>query len=265
MEKSNEEIIRLIQENKAAGNTRTVRELYTELIEKNTLLIESIVNKFNKGSNAKMIKEDLLQEGKIMLWLLTNTYNESIGVKFSTYAYNHLMYRIWNCACNESSLIMMPPNLRKRYEKCIRVADELSELYGGKFIPPDIINEQTMLKKEEYEKMMLYPRITASTNAPVGEEEDAELEEFIADVRAEREFDRIIEEEALEADMRRLLTAREHEVMEYILGIGCEVLNMEEIAKILGISAESVRQAKARAIKKFAQDRGYEVPLMKGR
>lgn len=257
--KTSEEIIKQIKENKKIGNTKEVCELYAELIKNNASLIESIVRKFNKSYNAENIKDDLIQEGTIMLWMLADTYNENANVKFSTYAYNHIMYRIWNCINDESSLITMPSAARKKYIKYIRIADELSDIYGGRFVPPDIISSQTGISISEIKKMALYPRITASLNATVGENEDTEFEERLTDMQAEREYERIIDKESLISDMSRLLTSREQEVMIYILGIKGEILNMEEISRLLGISAESVRQAKVRAIRKIAQDRGYKM------
>jgi DNA-binding CsgD family transcriptional regulator len=66
----------------------------------------------------------------------------------------------------------------------------------------------------------------------------------------ENEFHRQIRVE-LEEVMNEYLTLREREIIKFIYGWDCEVMNGEEVAELLNITRERVRQARENALRKI--------------
>lgn len=62
-----------------------------KLYEENKGLAYSLsLKEVKKSERLYMWEDDIIQEALIELWRVTNTYSDSKGVKFSTYAYNNI-------------------------------------------------------------------------------------------------------------------------------------------------------------------------------
>ena len=62
-------------------------------VEDNMGLVAEVVNKHFNGARNRMYK-DLMQEGYLALCLATKSYVAECGFEFSTYAYNHIYWKL---------------------------------------------------------------------------------------------------------------------------------------------------------------------------
>lgn len=86
-----------------------------KVIEENIGLVKTIVNRFNVSNYDK---EDLIQAGLIGLWRAAYNYNETLGVKFSTYSVKYIL--------GEIKEELKSHNLIKVSRKYYRIINELN-------------------------------------------------------------------------------------------------------------------------------------------
>jgi RNA polymerase primary sigma factor len=93
-----------------------------------------------------------------------------------------------------------------------------------------------------------------SLEKPVGDEEDSELGDFVADETVETPFERASNKLQRE-DVRRalnVLPAREREVLELRYGLnGHEPLTLEEVGHAFGVTRERIRQIENSTLQKL--------------
>src|SRR5439155_138045 len=95
-----------------------------------------------------------------------------------------------------------------------------------------------------------------SLEKPVGDEEESELGDFVADDRTEEPFDTATERLQRE-DIQKALDAlpeRERQVIELRYGLrGHEPLTLEEVGRAFGVTRERIRQIENNTLKKLKQ------------
>ena len=73
------------------------QEAFNNLLELHYKMIFSIINSFNKNNGDFSINEDdLFQEGSLGLYEAVLCFDDSIDIKFSTFAYNIIRRKILN-------------------------------------------------------------------------------------------------------------------------------------------------------------------------
>jgi RNA polymerase primary sigma factor len=95
-----------------------------------------------------------------------------------------------------------------------------------------------------------------SLEKPVGDEEESELGDFVADEASEEPFEMATENLQRE-DIKRALDAlpeRERQVIELRYGLkGNEPLTLEEVGRAFGVTRERIRQIENNTLKKLKQ------------
>jgi RNA polymerase primary sigma factor len=95
-----------------------------------------------------------------------------------------------------------------------------------------------------------------SLEKPVGDEDESELGDFVADETTEEPFETATESLQRE-DIQRALDAlpqRERQVIELRYGLrGHEPLTLEEVGRAFGVTRERVRQIENNTLKKLKQ------------
>jgi RNA polymerase primary sigma factor len=97
-------------------------------------------------------------------------------------------------------------------------------------------------------------QMPVSLDKPVGEEDDSDLSDFVADQTAESPFESASENLQREDVQRALgmLPAREREVLELRYGLnGREPLTLEEVGNAFGVTRERIRQIENNTLKKL--------------
>jgi RNA polymerase primary sigma factor len=118
------------------------------------------------------------------------------------------------------------------------------------------IAEVTGIEPDEVESIKRSAQAPVSLEKPVGDEEESELGDFVADDRTEEPFDTATERLQRE-DIQKALDAlpeRERQVIELRYGLrGHEPLTLEEVGRAFGVTRERIRQIENNTLKKLKQ------------
>ena len=224
-----------------------------ELIERNLKLVVSIAKKYI-GRGVPFL--DLIQDGNLGLMKAVDMFEPDKGYKLSTYATWWIRQSITRGICNNGRTIRVPVHFHERLVKYRRAADELAGRLGREPTIEEIAKELgTSLDfiKEIYNVR----NDSISINTFIGEDEDSELEYFIADEKVSIEKDYEMKE--LKQKVEELiestnLSERERSVIKLRFGIdqpGDTAHTLEEIGKKFDVSREMIRQIEKRALKKL--------------
>jgi RNA polymerase primary sigma factor len=126
----------------------------------------------------------------------------------------------------------------------------------GREPEPAEIAEELKITVREVRDILRVAQMPISLEKPVGDEEESELGDFVADDRTEEPFDTATERLQRE-DIQKALDAlpeRERQVIELRYGLrGHEPLTLEEVGRAFGVTRERIRQIENNTLKKLKQ------------
>ena len=112
----------------------------------------------------------------------------------------------------------------------------------------------TGIEPEEVESIKRSALVPISLEKPVGDEEESEFGQLIADEHAESPYERAVEiltEEALREALENL-SYRERRVLELRYGLGDErPRTLDEVGRTFNVTRERIRQIEHQALKKL--------------
>jgi RNA polymerase primary sigma factor len=116
------------------------------------------------------------------------------------------------------------------------------------------IAEVTGIQPEEVESIKRSAQAPISLEKPVGDEEESEFGQLIADEHAESPYERAVEiltNEALQAVLKNL-SYRERRVLELRYGLGGErPRTLDEVGRTFNVTRERIRQIENHSLKKL--------------
>lgn len=225
-----------------------------KIIEANLRLVISIAKKYkNNSTNYSFI--DIIQDGNTGLMTAVDRYDFTRGYKFSTYATWWIRQAITRSMADHSRMIRVPVHLSDLMRKISITKTNLYFHLGREASKEEIANFMNISveKLNEVERAFLTLE-TASLQAPVGEEEDYTLSDFIPDENpsVEDEYNKLELAETLK-DVLGELSDRESEVIKYRFGFyDDKVYTLEEVGNMLGVTRERIRQIERKALKKLS-------------
>lgn len=246
-----EDLITAEEEVKLAQKIREGDEkALNKLVKANLRFVVSVSKQYQ---NQGLSLPDLINEGNVGLIKAARRFDETRGFKFISYAVWWIRQSILQALAEQSRIVRLPLNQVGSINKIKKTISKLEQDLNR---PPSEEEIALHLETSEF-KVNAAIRISSrsvSIDAPISNEDDTSMVDFITSDDAISSDDQLIQESLTQEIQRSLstLSEKEREVINLYYGIGMNHgLTLDEIGDKFDLTRERVRQIKEKAIRRL--------------
>jgi len=237
-----EQLEKLVEDGEAARR---------RLIESNLRLVVSVARRYlNRGLSFL----DLVQEGNIGLQIGADKYDWRRGFRFSTYVYWWIRQAMTRSLADQSRTIRLPVHAVELLTRVLRAEREMQAVTG---VVPSVeaLAEHLGLDVERIIEARRAAQTPLSIEAPLSDDSDMTRGDLLGDEMAGQAAHREVEKKELSRRLAEALEAldpRERKILQMRFGLERgEERTLTEVAALMGVSRERIRQIEQAALAKL--------------
>ena len=221
-----------------------------QMLKSNLRLVVAVAKKY-RGTDLTLL--DLVQEGNVGLIRAVEKFDYRLGNKFSTYATWWIRQAVTRSIADSSRVIRIPVHTTELLNKLQRAERRFLQEFEREPREEELA-ERLDMTVDRIRELRELDRVPTSLDRTFSEDDDASMEDFIADeatpspeMQAEQSEEQIALARALSA-----LDEREAKVLRLRYGLsGGNPRTLEQVGEEMQLTRERIRQIQANAFRKL--------------
>ena len=235
------------------------REAMDMLVKANLRFVVNIANLY-KGQGLEV--GELISEGNMGLMEAARRFDPNQKIKFISYAVWWVRQNITRAIAEKGRMVRISAEKELVLRRFAKKGGKLRQVVGGSYVlDPESLAGVSKYKGEAIEKVLMMDNRAKSLDTPVGEDGDATLGDTIASAsRTDKLAERKNRTDVFEKVMQDNLTEQEYDILKLYFGLSMDAdLNLKEVAPMVGLSKERVRQLKEAALAKLKTEQIHRI------